>query len=221
METNITDINKIKTSIFEIKFNGEEKTVCFLIKDDKLEHLYLSCNIGFKGNYQITNISAFTLNDIHYKYNFIYGGEAINETLHSTEPLNYYIVEVYPKTLDYTSKNSLDFYAFTPMASLVHNPILNIDGGELQCNNIEDIKKCTVTKAHFKNKKSGYYVILQKNNVNEFVANYDTFGFNVILPEEPTPTDPSPTDPSPTDLGNSMKVNKYYLYLFALVYFLI
>ena len=221
VETNITDINKIKTDGFSIQFTEEERTDCFLIKHDKLEPLYLSCFIGFEGEFKITEIPALTLNDIHYKYNFLYGGQTTDETLHSTGPINYYFIDVYPRTLDFTSKDSLDFYTFTPMASLAHNPMLNKDGGELQCKDIEDLKKCTVTKDHFKNKKNGYYVILQKSNKNEFLANYDTFGFNVILPEEPTPTDPSPTDPSPTDFGNSIKVNKYCLYLFALVYFLI
>ena len=216
VETNITEIDKIKTSYFEIKFTEVQKTDCFLIKHDKLEPLYLSCYIGFEGNYSIAKILPFTLNDIHYKYNFKYGGQDIKETLHSTGPINYFIDGIYPRTLDFTSKNSLDFYAFTPMASLTHNPILNKDGGELQCKDIVIIKKCTITKDHFKNKKNGYYVILQKSNKNEFVANYESFGFNVILPEEPTPT-----DPSPGGFGNCMKVNKYYLYLFALVYFLI
>ena len=43
-----------------------EKTECFFIKHDKLAPLYLSCSIGFIGDYTIERIEGFTENLIHY-----------------------------------------------------------------------------------------------------------------------------------------------------------
>ena len=65
-ETNITNIDKLKTSIFSLHLPNEEKLDCFFIKHDNLEPLYLSCYVSFTGNYTIENIEGFTESDLHY-----------------------------------------------------------------------------------------------------------------------------------------------------------
>ena len=174
-EANVTNIEKIKTTTFDLRLTYEEKTDCFFIKHDKINSLYLSCYIGFIGS------------DIVY---------------------------LYPETLDFTSKDSIEIYFFTTVATNITNLRLNENGEDLVCTDIEDIKKCIVTKEHFKNKESGYYFIYHKNNINQYITIYYSFGAEVTLPPEPTPTNPTPS-------GNSKRINNYSFGLLVLLSFLI
>ena len=207
-ETNITEIDKLKTSVFTLHLPNEKTTDCYFIKHDKLKTLYLSCYINFIGDYKVEEIEGFTENDIHYKYNFIFGNQNIDETIHSTEPVSAYTLGSYPKILDFTTKDSFDLYIFTTMANLINNIRFNENAEDLQCQDIEDIKKCIVTKNHFKGKKSGYHLIHYKNNAQNYTTIYYSFGVDVILPDE-------------TPSGYSGKINKYSFCLFALLCFLV
>ena len=213
-EANVTNIEKIKTTTFDLRLTYEEKTDCFFIKHDKINSLYLSCYIGVIGSDQMKEIEGFELNNIHYKYNFIFETQNINETIHSTEPFVSNIVYLYPETLDFTSKDSIEIYFFTTVATNITNLRLNENGEDLVCTDIEDIKKCIVTKEHFKNKESGYYFIYHKNNINQYITIYYSFGAEVTLPPEPTPTNPTPS-------GNSKRINNYSFGLLVLLSFLI
>ena len=116
--------------------------------------------------------------------------------------------------MNFTSKDSLEIYFFTTYAKNISNLRFNENDEDLNCTDIENIKKCIVTKEHFKNKESGYYLIYHKNNVDQYIAIYDSFGIDITIP-----TDPSPADP--TNSGYSRKINNIYLCLLVLLSFLI
>ena len=63
----------------------------------------------------------------------------------------------------------------------IANIRLNPDGDDLSCINIENMKKCSVTKDPFKGKNGGYYYINHKGSNNNYAKNCEAFGFNVIL----------------------------------------
>ena len=203
-ETNITEIDKIKTPTFTLYLPEKEKLTCFFIKHDKLKPLYLSCLVDFTIDFKIENITEFTKDDLHYKYNFTFGNQTIDITIHGSEPSSAYIIHSNPEILDFTSKDIIDIYIFTTTANNINNLRFYEDGEDLECQDIVDIKKCNITKNYFKNKKNGYYPIYHKNNAKKYIALYDTFGVDVILPGEPNPTD-----------SYFIKINKYSFYLFV------
>ena len=207
-ETNITEMDKIKTPTFTLYLPNKEKLTCFFIKHDKWNPLFLSCFIDFTIDYTIEKIIEFTKDDLHYKYNFTCGNQTIDLTIHGSEPSSTYIIHSHPEILDFTSKDIIDPYIFTTTASLINNIRFNEEGEDLECQDIEDIKKCNITKNHFINKKNGYYPIYHKNNAKKYIAIYDSFGVDVILFEEPNPTD-------------DVKMNKYSFYLLVLLCFLV
>ena len=63
----------------------------------------------------------------------------------------------------------------------MENIRLNKDENDLNCTDINNIKKCAVSKNDFKNKKNGYYYIYHKNNVDKYSINYEAFGVKIIF----------------------------------------
>ena len=202
IETNVKNLPILKTTLFELRLSQDHTTHCFFIKHEKSKPLYLSCSADFTGNFTIERIEGFNAKDSHYKYNFFADRQDFNGTIESTEPYNSAILNVYPETLDFTKKDSFEIYINTQMNTLINNIRLNPDGEDLKCKDIENYKKCTVDKSHFKDKKTGYYLIHHKNNVGKYTTNYESFGINVILPGG--------------DSGNAGEINKYSFSLFAL-----
>ena len=138
--------------------------------------------MGFTGDYKIEQIEGFIENKIHWNYNFIFKTQIINETIHSYEPASANIIHSYPEILDFTKEESLVIYFFTTKANRFNHIKINKDGEDLECQDIEDIKKCIVTRNHFKDKKNGYYFIHYKNNANKYIPIYDSFGIDIVVP---------------------------------------
>ena len=210
-ETNVTNLDRIKTKAFDLQIGEEIKSECFFINHDELNKLYLSCSTSNKGSYHIGEIKGFEVNDIHYKYNFIFLTQDINKNLSITEPMSVNIVHSHPQKLYFTTLDSFSFYIFTPMANLIKNIRLNENGEDLDCVDVSTIKKCTIKKEHFKDKESGYYLIHHKNNDGKYVANYEDFGININI-KTPTPT------PTP---DKSIKLNQFSFGLLVLLCLLI
>ena len=218
-ETNVTHLDKFKTSFFSLKIAEGLETKCLFINHDKLNKLYLSCNIEVIGTYHIGKIEGLEVNDIHNKYNFIFGTQIINKDITITTTRSAYVIYSYPETLDFTSKDSLSLYIFTSGAEYINNIRLNENGEDLYCTDIEAIKKCIVKKDHFIDKENRYYLIHHKNNEGKYVANYEDFGVNVIF-NNPTPTD-TPTDTTTDTPSKSGKINPFSFDLLALLFLLV
>ena len=69
--TNITDLPNLKTEYFRLEITSQIRPRCYFIKHDKSTPLYLTCYASDTYEGIIEEIKGVTLNDIHYKYNFI------------------------------------------------------------------------------------------------------------------------------------------------------
>ena len=164
-ETNIVNLPILKTSFFKLQYSQDNSAECYFIKHEKSKPLYLSCSVGYTGNFTIEGIQGFEAKNIHHKYDFIADPQDFNGTISSTEPYNSVILNVYPETLDFTIKDSLEVYVETQMNTLIENIRLNPDGEDLKCDNIANYKKCTVWKitsrycSYFRGFKAGLGLI--------------------------------------------------------------
>lgn len=195
-ETNITNIEKIKTAIFEFQ-SGDDRLNCYFIKQERLTKLYMVCIAEKAGTIDLINLLPLELNDIHYKYNFKFLGQRIEKSINITEPEGTFIIYVLQEKLDFTKSDALEFTILTDKPSLL-NMRLNKDGNDLECTNAEMIKKCIVKKDHFEGKKNGYYLIYHRDKSGQYIANYEYFGVEVVL--------------------NSGKINEYSWILFVLFF---
>ena len=190
-ETNVVNMKKekFKTKSFTLIWNTTEyrEMNCHFIKHDKSTPLYLSCEYGYKTDYIIEQIEGFNQSDLHYYYNFDFETQNFTETIFSADSLSSRIIYAYPEVLDFTNKDNLELYVFTELDNIT----LNQDEGYLECQSINLIKNCKVTKSHFKNKGDGYYLFYHrmKNDGEKNVADYEAFGVNVILEKKDDTSD--------------------------------
>ena len=178
--TNVTNIPKIQTGSIKKTIKNEE-TECFFIKHDDSNPLYITCYAAAQLNFTLNNINGFDLTDVHYKYNFHLGAGKNNELITINEDKNSYIYKANPDTLDFTNTESIDIFIAFKDDEYMNNIRLNPDGPDLVCNGINDCKKCTVPKSHFNGKSNGYYYIHHKDRADNYVVDYEAFGFKVIL----------------------------------------
>lgn len=214
-ETNITDIDKIYISGEQYQIN-EESFYCFFIKHDNISPLYFSCGINFMGEYNIEKIEGFYKNNSHYKYNLIFETQTMDVTIHVNSYPSVTFMNIFPETINFASKDVSQILLFIAGRASINSIRFNIDGEDLECTNIPweigTIKNCTITREHFNNKESGYYLIHYKNSLNKYVILYESFGLNAILPP------PIPPSENP---GSSGKMLEYSVGLLALLYLLV
>ena len=208
--TNITDFPNLKTEDFRLEITSQIRPKCYFIKHDKSTPLYLTCYASDTYEGIIEEIKGVTLNDIHYKYNFIISPRIINETITINDIESSFIIHSYPEILDFTKEDSpINIYLGLQKAGSFENISLNVDKGDLECEDLIEFKKCKVPKNHFDGKKGGYYLIHHLDSNNKYVANFETFGVKVILPGDNV------------DPENSGRINKYSLCLLVLICFLV
>ena len=211
-ETNVTNMDKIKTSPFNLILQDEKDLQCYFIKHETSTPLLMSCYYGIHSeNYTIGVIQGFNQSNLHHKYNFVLETQNFNETIHTvvSEFVVLYIRGAYPETLDFTEKDSYEIFINTEL-----NNITLIENGEdLECKKGDkgkDLRICTVPKTYFKDKKNGYYLFQHKakegDNIINFI-NYEAFGVKVIFEKE--------------NPGNSAEISKYSFGLFILISLLV
>ena len=137
-----------------------------------------------------------TLNNIHYKYNFIIEPVNNNETFRRESYLRIY--KIYPNYIDltsnktviikifnnkeYSNKNSEDYNTFFNH-EYSSNFKLNLDASNLRCTLGFKLINCKVSKNHFRNKKSGDYYIYLEEPQNNYNRLYDIDPIYIKLPE--------------------------------------
>ena len=204
-ETNVKNMDKIKTTSFYLTLQDNKQLDCHFIKHDISTPLLMSCYYGYNlDNYTIGVIEGFNQSNLHHKYNFVLETQAFDETIYTieSEPAQLYIKNVYPETLDFNKKDSYEIFINTEL----NNITLIENGKDLECKEGKDLRICTVPKSYFKDQKNGYYYLQHKgkegDNTINFI-NYETFGVNV------------------ENLGNSGEISKYSIGLFALIFLLV
>ena len=128
--------------------------------------------------------NVLVLSAIHYKYNFIISPFESNETI-SIKNYGARVFLVYPEKIDLNSSNSTIIRYIMDNPHLSNEIKLNPDSKfNLECENINNMKKCIVSKSHFNWKKSGYYNIFHKNHEGDFNIYYETPLINATLAEK-------------------------------------
>lgn len=197
--TNITNMDKIRTEGFEIILPENINYVCRFIKHGISTPLYMTCFDKGCHNHTIKEIEGFTKDNIHYKYNFVFAKQTINENVTFLKNIRGGIYSIYPETLDFTNKDEYQLFINCELSNIR----LNVDADDLNCRERKEVRICSVPKSHFKNKKNGNYLIYYKIKENKYIASYESLGVDVILP------------------SSSGKNINYSLGLFALSYLLI
>ena len=91
---------------------------------------------------------------------------------------------VYPENLDFSKDESLIIRYIIPQPSLIKNIKIKKDSSNIECYNLNEMKLCKVSFAHFRNEYiSGYYNTLCSNNEINFTIFYDSPKIYVNLPE--------------------------------------
>ena len=203
-ETNVKNMDKIKTTSFYLTLQDNKQLDCHFIKHDISTPLLMSCYYGYNlDNYTIGVIEGFNQSNLHHKYNFVLETPDFSETIHTieSESAQHYIKNVYPETLDFKKKDSYEIF----ISPGLNNITIIENGKDLECRGGEDLKICTVPKSYFKDKNNGYYYLQHKgkegDNTINFI-NYETFGVNV-------------------NVENLGEISKYSLGLFALIFLLV
>ena len=239
-ETNITNMSKIKTYSIELS-TDDIRHKCIFIKHEETSPLLLTCYSTSEGIYSLGEYSGFKEDNIHYKYNFILGPDEYNEIITINEQEMEFIYYCYPEILDFSSNDTLVVYFVIRENEKTKKIRFNENGTDLECIDIDIMKKCIVKKSHFEGKQSGYYYVHHENNRKKFVKNYELFGVKVILPENSNPPENSnssdnsnppensnspeksnpPNSNSPEKSLNNGKINTYSFPLFAFICLLI
>ena len=175
-ETNVTQISTNINSIPINEYCHFRKTegnplmlLCMINKIDKISFPLESKEVIY--------------NKIHYKYNFIVQPYQ-KEILFHTNNFGTNIKLINPAILDFTNKDSLIIRYIMTNPLLVKNIRLNLYSSELNCEDLEGMKKCTVHKYHFIGKQSGTYRTLYSNHEKNFIEYYESSSLKVTLPKE-------------------------------------
>ena len=177
---------------FKTNYNGTAKTInsapvinenCHFKKyADK--PLMLLCVINNKGTIDfLIETEEKIYDNAHFKYNFRV--KPLKEkTSFTTNNYGTSVKLINPEDLDFTKKDSFTLRYIMANPSLGKNIKLNNESPNLNCEDLEGMKKCTVHKDHFIGRKSGSYQTLYSTNNNAFIEYYESSSIKVTLPEE-------------------------------------
>ena len=188
-ETNVTNIPTIMTSSFKLAFLGEdgEQNLTCHFKNGEFGPLLLLCKPENEGYLALEEIKNDTLqNNINTKYNFIIQPVNNNEIIKATSFGNYYpITSIYPNILDFTSKDLYTIDIVNEVPTSLDQITFNEEKEDLKCEDLIHIKRCNISKDHFKGKENGYYYIKYFNhNLNRKTTSFSTIPISVILTKE-------------------------------------
>ena len=216
-ETNLTNFTSIRTGYFE-----KDDIDCYFIKHDNSTPLYLLCRALDRASSKfIFDPFKFNIDNIHYRYNFILASEKNKKEIFFSSLEKYIILyHIYPDVINFNLTNSANILFIGRGVNRMNNIKFNLKGNDLQCidlfgnENFYNIKKCEITKSHFKGLNSGYYIPYHKNSFNEFNTNYETHGIYVIKPNN---DDDGEDDDKKSDDPNQKSENKNFPILYIIL----
>ena len=219
-ETNLTNFTPIRTSYFE-----KDNIDCYFIKHDNSTPLYLLCRAFDKSSSNfIFDDHRLKLDNIHYRYNFIIApGKNKKEIIFSSKEKYIILYHIYPEILNFNLTNSANILFIGRGVNRMNNIKFNLKGNDLICKDLfgadsfYNIKKCEITKSHFKEVNSGYYFPYHKNSFNEFNTNYETRGIYVIKPNNDDKSDDVESDDKKSDEPNQKSEKKNFPTLYIIL----
>ena len=130
--------------------------------------------------------NELVLSDIHYKYNFRIQPFQFNEII-SIQNFGTKVSFVYPEKINFISSNSETIRLIMDKPHLANGIKLNPESKSyLECEDLNEMKKCIVPQSHFNWKKSGYYNTYHMNHEGDLSIYFDAPLIDVTLPEKET-----------------------------------
>ena len=185
-ETNVTNINKVMTSIehFKLEFENDkgktESPGCLFKKNDGFP-LFIVCFVIFDGTSWLKEIKNETVVDeANIRYNFrIQPGKNEDKIYSGGEGSP--ILWSYPEILNFTKADTL-YIDLDEDVSSDFKLTFNENKPDLSCAKRENrLLRCTVPINHFEGKQSGYYFIKHTNFKNTKSTNYESTPVKVIV----------------------------------------
>ena len=181
--TNISTVHNLISNKFTLSTNDSTEIPCLLKKDNNLS-LLLLCKISNTGIFSLGEITKeLILNNINIKYNLLIQ-PTLNSEIFNVSGNRGSILITSPMILDFYLDNSLIIYFYINDIEYINEIKLNPDSEEdLECDTINNMKKCIVTNSHFSGKQDEYYFIYYKNNFDGYSKFLELSPIKVILPE--------------------------------------
>ena len=185
-ETNVTNINKVMTSIehFSLEFeNDKGKTQspgCLFKKNDGFP-LFIVCFVIFDGTSWLKEIKTkIEVDEANIRYNFrILPGKNEDKIYSGGEGSP--ILWSYPEILNFTKADTL-YIDLDEDVSSDFKLTFNENKPDLSCAKRDNgLLRCTVPRNHFEGKQSGYYFIKHTNFKNTKSTNYESTPVKVIV----------------------------------------
>ena len=175
IETNVTNIPNLITRDFSgflylKKVNGFPLQVFFN------GTMSFTTNIEFK--------TERILDNIHYKYNFIIQPSEHYIKVNFQPWRGSYIKFIYPEEFDLSFNESVIIRYIMPKPSTIKLIRLNPNSEYLNCEDLIDMKKCTVPYKHFLVEKSGDYYTYHTNHYSAIQKFYESPVIKVNLKQE-------------------------------------
>ena len=163
----------------------EKNNSCSFLKYDN-NPLYLVCWANGDGKNRLKEIEKeITIKDNNIQYDYKIKPVNNEEKIQYSSPSGSFIFWYYPKVLDFT-KNSgpISIYYWIEDADLLTGFTYNENEKDLTCQSVErSLKKCEITKEHFKGKKSGAYFLKHTNHLEKKSISYEVPPIKVIVDE--------------------------------------
>ena len=170
--TNVSDIENLVTDKYD---------KCYFIKIKGRSLLY-ACTLDERYSLIIrrTNYN-YNLDNIHWKYNFIITPNSKEESFYieSTGSIFKY---VYPDTLDFSNKDAFVIRYIITNPALTKNVKLVSGSSNLQCEDLNEMKKCIIPYTHLRRNNTGYFFTHYSNSSNIFTEYYTLLPIYVNLP---------------------------------------
>ena len=212
-ETNVTNLNKVSTSIdfLQLNFvndNGDTSSCeCSLKKYDNYP-LYITCFMRLDGKNRLKEIeSEINILNANIRYNFriqpVKNEEIIDFNRNGEGS---WIYRVFPYALNFTKKDTLYIDLYSEGISNLKGITLNQNKGELSCQNQNRFLRCTVPKSHFEGAKDKYYFIKHNNHLNSKSTYYEISPIEIIL-----------NSSGPDSKGNILSISSFYYSLLLIL----
>ena len=188
-ETNVTQISNVYTELenenilaIQDEAGGIENLNCGFRKYDG-NPLLIVCWGSSKSEYWLKEITEEKrIENLNIKYNFRIQPTTNTQKIFYKSSSGSFITWIYPQKLDFINSDSQTFELGAENADDIVGLTFNENEKDLSCELLSrKIKKCTVSKSHFKGKQSGYYFLKHNNHLEGKSSNYEFLPLKVEI----------------------------------------
>ena len=188
VETDVTNVTNLVTGTFILDFKYNDRIIIKFCYFKKIEQtpMYLLCEskLSINLSMSLSEIKEIMpLNDIHEKYNF-YIQPVKSDDIINIAGSGSRLGLIIPKTLDFYTNETIYIELSLSNVNYTKGIRFNLNASEdLDCEDLESIKRCLVPKSHFE-KKNGYHNIYHLNYMNKYIRFYECSPIQVIFPDD-------------------------------------